>query len=397
MKNDSPHIGIFGRRNSGKSSLINLLTGQDIAIDSEQAGTTTDPERKSVEIFGIGPTVLIDTAGMDDDSALGEKRLRKTMETLNHIDAALLLFADNQFGEFEIDFIRRFQALDIPYIIVHNKSDLASLNEETKKIVSRFSSANLININTFTHENAVRLIESLKEIIGDNSFRTPSMFRGIVCPKDPVLLITPIDSEAPEGRMILPQNMAIRSVLDENCMAMVIKDTEIDDFFKLNICPALVVTDSQVFDKVARSIPEEIPLTSFSILMAKMKGDFDAYLQGTLKISELNDGDHILIMESCTHEMSCDDIGRIKIPKLLRSFTGKNLHFSFLSGLSEPDRDMSQYALVVQCGGCMITRKQLANRLSPFIEKGIPVTNYGMALAYVNGIFERATRIFRQN
>jgi [FeFe] hydrogenase H-cluster maturation GTPase HydF len=397
MKNDSPHIGIFGRRNSGKSSLINLLTGQDIAIVSEQAGTTTDPVRKSVEIFGIGPTVLIDTAGMDDDSALGEKRLRKTMETLNHIDAALLLFADNQFGEFEIDFIRRFQALDIPYIIVHNKSDLTSLNEETKKIVSRFSSANLININTFTHENAVRLIESLKEIIGDNSFRTPSMFRGIVCPKDPVLLITPIDSEAPEGRMILPQNMAIRSVLDENCLAMVIKDTEIDDFFKLNICPALVVTDSQVFDKVARSIPEEIPLTSFSILMAKMKGDFDAYLQGTQKISELNDGDHILIMESCTHQTSCDDIGRIKIPKLLRSFTGKDLYFSFLSGLSEPDRDVSQYALVVQCGGCMITRKQLANRLTPFIEMGIPVTNYGMALAYVNGIFERATRIFRQN
>ena len=397
MKNDSPHIGIFGRRNSGKSSLINLLTGQDIAIVSEQAGTTTDPVRKSVEIFGIGPTVLIDTAGMDDDSALGEKRLRKTMETLNHIDAALLLFADNQFGEFEIDFIRRFQALDIPYIIVHNKSDLASLNEETKKIVSRFSSANLININTFTHENAVRLIESLKEIIGDNSFRTPSMFRGIVCPKDPVLLITPIDSEAPEGRMILPQNMAIRSVLDENCLAMVIKDTEIDDFFKLNICPALVVTDSQVFDKVARSIPEEIPLTSFSILMAKMKGDFDAYLRGTQKISELNDGDHILIMESCTHQTSCDDIGRIKIPKLLRSFTGKDLHFSFLSGLSEPDRDASQYTLVVQCGGCMITRKQLANRLSTFIEKGIPVTNYGMALAYVNGIFERVTRIFRQN
>lgn len=397
MKNDSPHIGIFGRRNSGKSSLINLLTGQDIAIVSEQAGTTTDPVRKSVEIFGIGPTVLIDTAGMDDDSALGEKRLRKTMETLNHIDAALLLFADNQFGEFEIDFIRRFQALDIPYIIVHNKSDLASLNEETKKIVSRFSSANLININTFTHENAVRLIESLKEIIGDNSFRTPSMFRGIVCPKDPVLLITPIDSEAPEGRMILPQNMAIRSVLDENCMAMVIKDTEIDDFFKLNICPALVVTDSQVFDKVARSIPEEIPLTSFSILMARMKGDFDTYLRGTQKISELNDGDHILIMESCTHQTSCDDIGRIKIPKLLRSFTGKDLHFSFLSGLSEPDRDASQYTLVVQCGGCMITRKQLANRLSTFIEKGIPVTNYGMALAYVNGIFERVTRIFRQN
>ena len=397
MKNDSPHIGIFGRRNSGKSSLINLLTGQDIAIVSEQAGTTTDPVRKSVEIFGIGPTVLIDTAGMDDDSALGEKRLRKTMETLNHIDAALLLFADNQFGEFEIDFIRRFQALDIPYIIVHNKSDLASLNEETKKIVSRYSSDNIIDINTFTHESKIRLIEGLKAVIGDNSFRTPSMFRGIVCPKDPVLLITPIDSEAPEGRMILPQNMAIRSVLDENCMAMVIKDTEIDDFFKLNICPALVVTDSQVFDKVARSIPEEIPLTSFSILMARMKGDFDTYLRGTQKISELNDGDHILIMESCTHQTSCDDIGRIKIPKLLRSFTGKDLHFSFLSGLSEPDRDASQYTLVVQCGGCMITRKQLANRLSTFIEKGIPVTNYGMALAYVNGIFERVTRIFRQN
>lgn len=397
MKNSSPHIGIFGRRNSGKSSLINLLTGQDIAIVSEQAGTTTDPVKKSVEIFGIGPAVLIDTAGIDDDSTLGEKRLRKTMDILKHIDAALLLFTDNQFGDFEIDFIHRFEAYDIPYIIVHTKNDLASLGEETKEIVSRYSSDNIIDINTFTHESKIRLIEGLKAVIGDNSFRTPSMFRGIVCPKDPVLLITPIDSEAPEGRMILPQNMAIRSVLDENCMAMVIKDTEIDDFFKLNICPALVVTDSQVFDKVARSIPEEIPLTSFSILMARMKGDFDTYLRGTQKISELNDGDHILIMESCTHQTSCDDIGRIKIPKLLRSFTGKDLHFSFLSGLSEPDRDASQYTLVVQCGGCMITRKQLANRLSTFIEKGIPVTNYGMALAYVNGIFERVTRIFRQN
>jgi len=396
MNNSSPHIGIFGRRNTGKSSLINLLTGQDIAIVSEQAGTTTDPVKKSVEIFGIGPVVLIDTAGMDDDSALGEKRLRKTMDTLKHIDAALLLFTDNQFGEFEIDFIHRFQAYDIPYIIVHTKSDLASLSEETKKTVGKFSSANLIDINTFAPESAVRLIESLKAIPVKHSFRTPSLLSGLVEAKDLVLLITPIDSEAPEGRMILPQNMAIRSVLDENCMAMVIKDTEIDDFFKFNLRPTLVVTDSQVFDRVARSIPDEIPLTSFSILMARMKGDFEAYLRGTQKISELADGDYILIMESCTHQTSCDDIGRIKIPNLLRSFTGKDLHFSFLSGLSEPDRDMSQYALVVQCGGCMITRKQLANRLKPAIEKGIPVTNYGMTLAWVNGIFERATRIFRQ-
>lgn len=395
MKNSSPHIGIFGRRNSGKSSLINLLTGQDIAIVSEQAGTTTDPVKKSVEIFGIGPAVLIDTAGMDDDSTLGEKRLRKTMDILKHIDAALLLFTDNQFGEFEIDFIHRFEAYDIPYIIVHTKNDLALLSEETKKTVSRYSSDNIIDINTFTHESKIRLIESLKAVIGDNAFKMPSMFRGLIRPKDLVLLITPIDSEAPEGRMILPQNMAIRSVLDENCMAMVIKDTEVDDFFKFNLRPALVVTDSQVFDRVACNIPDEIPLTSFSILMARIKGDFDTYLRGTQKISELNDDDHVLIMESCTHETSCDDIGRIKIPKLLRSFTGKDLHFSFLSGLSEPDRDVSQYALVVQCGGCMVTRKQLANRLNSFIEKEIPITNYGMALAYVNGIFERATRIFR--
>jgi [FeFe] hydrogenase H-cluster maturation GTPase HydF len=276
MNNSSPHIGIFGRRNSGKSSLINLLTGQELAIVSEQAGTTTDPVKKSVEIFGIGPVVLIDTAGMDDDSALGEKRLRKTMDTLKHIDAALLLFTDNQFGEFEIDFIHRFQAYDIPYIIVHTKNDLASLSEETKKTVGKFSSANLIDINTFAHESAVRLIESLKAIPGEHSFRTPSLLSGLVEAKDLVLLITPIDSEAPEGRMILPQNMAIRSVLDVRARSAARGDKGYRNrrFFKFNIVDA-VVTDIRFLTECAQYTEEDSDESSAP--HGEVEGEYEAY------------------------------------------------------------------------------------------------------------------------
>ena len=387
-------IGIFGRRNSGKSSLINQLTGQDIAIVSDKPGTTTDPVSKSVEIFGIGPVILIDTAGIDDAGELGEKRIKKSLEVIKKVDCAILLISENLFTDFEQNLINQFNEFEIPYLIVHNKSDISSLNKDTIAEIRKYSSSDILDFSTVNDEKKEELISLIKETIPTTSYQKPSLLGDLVKPKDVVLLITPIDSEAPDGRMILPQNMAIRDVLDNDCITVVVKETELLDFLKLGIRPVLAVTDSQAFEYVSKHIPEDIPLTSFSIVFARMKGDFEKYLKGTPHISQLNDGDRVLILESCTHQVSCDDIGRIKIPKLLQQFTGKLLHFDFVSGLSELTNQVENYSLVIQCGGCMVTRKQLLNRLKPYIESGIPVTNYGMTLAYVNGIFERATASF---
>ena len=387
-------IGIFGRRNSGKSSLINQLTGQDIAIVSDKPGTTTDPVSKSVEIFGIGPVILIDTAGIDDAGELGEKRIKKSLEVVKKVDYAILLISENLFTDFEQNLINQFNEFEIPYLIVHNKSDISSLNKDTIAEIRKYSSSDILDFSTVNDEKKEELISLIKETIPTTSYQKPSLLGDLVKPKDVVLLITPIDSEAPDGRMILPQNMAIRDVLDNDCITVVVKETELLDFLKLGIRPVLAVTDSQAFGYVSKHIPEDIPLTSFSIVFARMKGDFEKYLEGTPHISQLKDGDRVLILESCTHQVSCDDIGRIKIPKLLQQFTGKQLHFDFVSGLSELTNQVENYSLVIQCGGCMVTRKQLLNRLKPYIESGIPVTNYGMTLAYVNGIFERATASF---
>ena len=387
-------IGIFGRRNSGKSSLINQLTGQDIAIVSDKPGTTTDPVSKSVEIFGIGPVILIDTAGIDDAGELGEKRIKKSLEVIKKVDCAILLISENLFTDFEQNLINQFNEFEIPYLIVHNKSDISSLNKDTIAEIRKYSSSDILDFSTVNDEKKEELISLIKETIPTTSYQKPSLLGDLVKPKDVVLLITPIDSEAPDGRMILPQNMAIRDVLDNDCITVVVKETELLDFLKLGIRPVLAVTDSQAFEYVSKHIPEDIPLTSFSIVFARLKGDFEKYLKGTPHISQLKDGDRVLILESCTHQVSCDDIGRIKIPKLLQQFTGKQLHFDFVSGLSELTNQVENYSLVIQCGGCMVTRKQLLNRLKPYIESGIPVTNYGMTLAYVNGIFERATASF---
>ena len=387
-------IGIFGRRNSGKSSLINQLTGQDIAIVSDKPGTTTDPVSKSVEIFGIGPVILIDTAGIDDAGELGEKRIKKSLEVVKKVDCAILLISENLFTDFEQNLINQFNEFEIPYLIVHNKSDISSLNKDTIAEIRKYSSSDILDFSTVNDEKKEELISLIKETIPTTSYQKPSLLGDLVKPKDVVLLITPIDSEAPDGRMILPQNIAIRDVIDNDCITVVVKETELLDFLKLGIRPVLAVTDSQAFEYVSKHIPEDIPLTSFSIVFARMKGDFEKYLEGTPHISQLNDGDRVLILESCTHQVSCDDIGRIKIPKLLQQFTGKQLNFDFVSGLSELTNQVENYSMVIQCGGCMVTRKQLLNRLKPYIEAGIPVTNYGMTLAYVNGIFERATAFF---
>ncbi len=390
-----PHIGIFGRRNNGKSSFINLLVGQDLAIVSNEAGTTTDPVNKSVEIFGIGPAIIIDTAGIDDSGELGDKRVKKTLEVIQKVDCAILLLANNEFNEYELDLIKRFNQFDIPFLIVHNKSDIETINSATTDTIKSVTSAEIMNFSTVNPTNTDDLINLIKRTIPQTAYQKPSLFGDLVKPKDVVLLITPVDSEAPDGRMILPQNMAIRDVLDNDCICVTIKETEIEDFLKLGIKPALAVTDSQAFGMVSKLIPEDVPLTGFSVIFARLKGDFEKYMEGTPHISKLNEGDKVLILESCTHQVSCDDIGRFKIPNWMKKHTGKNLEFDVVSGLSEIKGEIKDYALIVQCGGCMVTRKQLHSRLKPAIDQGIPVTNYGLSIAYMHGIFDRVTAPFR--
>jgi [FeFe] hydrogenase H-cluster maturation GTPase HydF len=394
-KDLKPHIGIFGRRNNGKSSFINLLTGQNTAIVSEHAGTTTDPVKKSVEIFGIGPAVIIDTAGIDDIGDLGKLRIEKTLQVFQAIDMAIILISGNIFGNFEEQLISECNQFDIPYIIIHNKSDIEPPNLMCVEKVKEASGIEVLEFSVLQPTRFYEIVEEIKTTIPQTAYVNPSLFKGIVKPKDVVLLVTPIDSEAPVGRMILPQVMAWRDLLDNDCICMSVKETELEDFFKLGITPTLVVTDSQVFDFVSSIVPENVLLTGFSIVFSKYRGDFEAFLNGTPHIDLLQDNDYVLILESCTHHVSCDDIGRYKIPNWLQKHTGKKLNFDVVAGLSQVENPPEKYKLVIQCGGCMITRKQLMSRLKPYIKSGIPVTNYGMAIAWVNGIFERATQAFK--
>lgn len=392
-KDLKPHIGIFGRMNNGKSSIINKLTGQKMAIVSEQAGTTTDPVKKSIEIFGIGPVVLIDTAGIDDMSELGKQRVEKTYQVLKEIDCAILVIVGEDFGEPEREIIGQFKKHEIPFIIVHNKSEISELSEELRNRIEAEFSVKVLEFSALKDDAKV-LQEALKKAIPESAYKKASLLGDIIKPGDVVVLVTPIDDEAPEGRMILPQVMTIRDVLDNDCICVVLKETALKQYFDNNPKPALVVTDSQVFALVNKIVPKDVQLTSFSIILARLRGDFENYLKGTPHLSNLKDGDKILMLESCTHEISCGDIGRVKLPNLIRKFTGKNIEFTYLSGLT-PIENIRQYAMAIQCGGCMATRKQLINRTNMAVENGIPISNYGMAIAYMNGIFERVTKVFR--
>lgn len=391
------HIGIFGRRNTGKSSLINMLTGQNISIVSGIPGTTTDPVKKSVEIFDIGPAILVDTAGIDDLGEIGDKKIRKSQEVIRKVDCAILLIAGNQFGDYEVQLIEQFGKNDVPYLFAHNKNDIDKIAAITVSSIKQHSKSEIIDFSTINPNDKNRLITALKRIIPTTAFQMRSLIGDLVQPNDVVLLVTPVDREAPEGRIILPQSQTIRDALDNRCVIIVIRESEIPVFLELGIKPALVITDSSAFDIVAKALPEDIPLTSFSILFARLKGKFSAFLEGTPHIARLEENDHILLLECCTHQTSCEDIGREKIPALLQQYTGKKLRFTVVSGLSELPRTIDDFALVVQCGGCMVTRKQVLNRLRPFIEAGIPVTNYGMTLAYLHRIFRRATKMFDKN
>lgn len=394
-RESKPHIGIYGRRNNGKSSLINTLAGQDIAIVSEIAGTTTDPVKKSFEITGFGPVILVDTAGIDDSGEMGSKRIDRTIRTLEIVDLALLVVTSNNWGEFENDLVSKFRERDIPCIIVHNKSDIESADKDFIKKITIETGYQVIEFSSLDKRNYEDLISLIKITIPEKSLKNPSLLADLINKDDIVILITPIDTEAPEGRMILPQVQAIRDILDNNAIAIVVKETEVDEFLrKTSIQPALAITDSQVFRKADASIPKNIPLTSFSIMLAHYKGDFEKYLEGTPRISELKDGDRVLLLESCSHHVACDDIGRMKIPKWLGDFTGSQLEFDVIAGLDSVKRPVTDYALIIQCGGCMITGKQLHNRLRGAIEAGVPVTNYGMAIAWLQGIYTRAVAPF---
>ena len=382
-KDLKPHIGIYGRTNNGKSTLINKLTGQSIAIVSEQAGTTTDPVKKSIEIFGIGPVILIDTAGIDDTTKLGQQRMEKTYQTLKEIDCAILVLADNQFGEPETKLIEQFKEYAVPFVLVNN-------------LFNGVVNKDAINLNIL-NDAPQPIVEALKKAIPESAYKKVSMLGDLIQPGDLVLLVTPIDAEAPEGRLILPQVMAIRDVLDNDCICTVLKETNLQQYFDSNMSrPSLVVTDSQAFAMVSKIVPEDVRLTSFSILLARLRGDFENYLKGTPHLAELKDGDKILMLESCTHEISCGDIGRVKLPALIRKFTGKNIQFDYVSGLT-PIEHIEQYAMAIQCGGCVATRKQLFNRTNLAVKAGIPISNYGMAIAFMTGIFNRATSVIARS
>lgn len=395
-RENKAHIGIYGRRNNGKSSLINYLAGQSISIVSDVAGTTTDPVKKSFEITGFGPVILIDTAGIDDTGDLGKLRIEKSYDSLKLIDLAILVLAQNKFGDAEENMLKKFKSMDIPFIIIHNKTDIEAINSDLRKRIESKYNSKILDFSTIdNNKESEHLIKLIKNSIPESALTTPSLIGDLLNYGDIVLLITPIDIEAPEGRLILPQIQAIRDILDNDAVAIVLKEREVDAFLKkTKIKPALAITDSQIFLKADASVPRDIPLTGFSIMLARYKGDFAAYLQGTPKISDLQDGDKILILESCTHHVSCDDIGRVKIPRWISNFTGKQLEFEVVSGLDNIPGKITDYALVIQCGGCVITRRQLINRIQPAIKAGIPVSNYGMAIAWVQGTYERAVAPF---
>ena len=392
-KDLKPHIGIFGRINSGKSSLINLLTEQNIAIVSDTAGTTTDPVKKSIEIFGVGPCVLIDTAGIDDVGELGQQRVEKSMKVLEEIDCAILVITENNFSDPEKQIIKRMKELAVPFFIVHNKADQEPLLAVTKAVIEKNFNVKVLDFSVLRRNDIAPLVEMLKKTIPESAYQKVSLLGGIIKPNEVVVLVCPVDSEAPEGRLILPQVMAIRDVLDNECICVVLKETHLQQYLDSMPKPALIVTDSQVFGFVSKIVPPEIPLTSFSIVMARLRGDFDNYVKGTPYLSELKDGDTVLLLESCTHHSTCEDIGRVKLPRMILKFTGKDIKFEYVAGLAPIDHP-EKYAMAIQCGGCMSTRKQLLNRTNLFVNQGIPISNYGMALAYMNGIFERVMTPF---
>lgn len=390
-----PHIGIFGRRNYGKSSLVNYLTGQPVAIVSDLAGTTTDPVRKSMEIGGVGPVVWVDTAGIDDEGAVGEKRIAKSMEALAQSDLALILFSDNRFESDEHRLVEACRKHGIPFVLIYSQSDRSRPNPALLASVEAECGTSVFVLSVLDPSLREPLTSRIRQALPESAYRHRSLLGDVVGEGDTVLMVTPIDSSAPEGRMILPQVQVLRDLLDNHAKAIVCRETELESALRqYGSTLSLVITDSQVYARVAPLVPEDVFLTSFSVVLARAKGLFDQYVAGTPAIDRLRDGDRVLLLESCTHNVTCEDIGRVKLPRLLAKHTGRQLQCETVGGAARPSRPWSDYALVIQCGGCVVTAKQLAARLAPALDAGVPVSNYGLAIAYMTGIFHRSMQIF---
>lgn len=386
LKSMRLHIGIFGKTNVGKSSLLNKISNQSVSIVSEVAGTTTDVVEKSMELLPVGPVTFLDTAGLDDKTDLAEKRIEKTMKIVNRCDVAVVVCDYNGIDDYEKNLIEKFEELKIPYLIVVNKSDV--------KEIKLSGYENILYTSTVSDKDIVfKFKEALVRLLPDDFVNTPKIAGDLVPEKSTVILVVPIDKEAPKGRLILPQVQTIRDLLDSNCMPYVVKETELKDALdNLKTPPALVITDSQAFKKVAEIVPENIPLTSFSILFARLKGDLKEFVNGAVAIENLNDGDSVLILESCSHHAIDDDIGRVKIPNLLRQKTGKDLKIEHYSGHDFPD--ITPYKLIIHCGACMTNRREVLSRILIANNKNIPITNYGVVISYCLGILPRAIKIF---
>lgn len=389
-----PHIGIFGRMNVGKSSVINALTGRRQAIVSATPGTTTDPVRKAMELGGLGPCVLVDTAGIDDVTELGLQRVDKSLEVLSEIDLALILFSENKLEEAELRLLERCRKLGVPSLLLHNKCDLQALNRAVLPVSAL--EVPVLEFSALSPESYLPvLLQAIRKLLPETTLQPASLFKGIVGRGDLVVLVTPIDKGAPKGRMILPQVMAIRDLLDNEAFCVVLKETQLEAYLKSGgQRPALVITDSQAFDQVNKILPSEIPLSSFSVAFARLRGPFEAYISGTPYIDKLKDGDRVLIQESCTHLPSCEDIGRVKLPAWLRSYTGKQLEIDLRPANDKAPYPIASYALMIQCGACMITPRQLTARLAEARAAGVPLSNYGLAIAWMNGIFDRVVSPF---
>lgn len=380
------HIGFFGMRNAGKSSLVNAVTGQELAVVSEVKGTTTDPVKKAMELLPLGPVVIIDTPGIDDEGELGEKRVEKARRVLNETDIAVLVAdASKELGHFDKMLLEIFNEKKIPYIIALNKSDLLGNLSKADENEIFVSAKNGDGIN----ELKERLAAFSKQKQNNKVIVTDLIEKG-----DTVILVIPIDEAAPKGRIILPQQQVLRELLDFNCTAVCCQVTELDSTIKnLAKKPSLVITDSQAFEQVSKIVPEDIRLTSFSILFARYKGELKTLIEGARQLDKLCDGDTLLISEGCTHHRQCNDIGTVKLPGWIKKYTGKDVRFEFTSGTEFPD-DLSKYALVVHCGGCMLNAAQMKSRISHTAEQNINIVNYGIAIAQMNGILKRSIELF---
>ena len=385
------HISFFGKRNAGKSSVINAVTGQDLAIVSSVMGTTTDPVYKSMELLPLGPVVVIDTPGIDDEGELGALRVRKSYQVLNKTDIAILV-VDSTTGKGEEEFalLHKFHEKHIPYLVVYNKIDLLSV-EEIKNLAMSVRAGEVL-ASAADGMNIQELKEKIATLKPEDTHQYP-LIQDLIEPLDLVILVVPIDKAAPKGRLILPQQQTIRDILERGALSLVVRDTELkstlDHFLAQGVCPKLVVTDSQAFARVSKDVPENITLTSFSILFSRYKGELETQLEGVAALSSIQDDDRILIAEGCTHHRQCGDIGTCKIPNWIRNYTGKKPVFEFTSGTEFPD-DVSSYKMVVHCGGCMLNEREMKYRIACCHDQGVPITNYGLLIAQVTGILKRS-------